>query len=103
VWKRKAIQQELDRKNRYHDYIELGMCDPNDPDSYVAAMDYITSLEFDSNIYAGQTLSYLKPPKSVFIPTREFARKMMRALIDFGKTDPRDVFFARFGLLENHY
>ena len=42
----------------------------------------------------------IQPPKTVFIPSKELLRKMIRALIKYERDDPEKL-FLRFGLIEN--
>ena len=42
----------------------------------------------------------LKPPKTVFLPSKKILRQMIRALAQFGKDD-HFRFLLRFALLEN--
>jgi hypothetical protein len=43
----------------------------------------------------------IKPPKCIFIPTREMVRTMIRAIYKWGSTDTTEAFLLRFGLLDD--
>jgi hypothetical protein len=51
--------------------------------------------------YAIKKEKQVTPPKCVFIPERRIVRKMIKALIKFGKIEDPVKFFMRFGLAED--
>ena len=94
----------LDHVNNITDFISLGMCDPFNPEKGLSeAKEYIDNLTFHHNIYEGKILSDTKPPKTIFIPTKELKRRIIKACIYFGQSEPKEAFFMRFGLLDNHF
>jgi len=44
-----------------------------------------------------------KAPKTIFIPSKAIQRRIIKACIVFGKLEPKEAFFMRFGLLDNHF
>lgn len=91
------------------------MTDPfNMEESFDEAMFQVNCLQFEVDLYPlevmeaaqmivqefGETM--LRPPKCIFMPTRQLCRKIINAILKFGKTDTLECFLLRFGLLDGN-
>jgi hypothetical protein len=41
----------------------------------------------------------IKPPRTVFLPSKDILRLMIKAQLVYGKKDPTLIFLLRFGLI----
>ena len=80
------------------------MSDPFSPEKGLSeAKEIASKITSTGSIYQGHNLSQIHPPKVIFILTKKILRKMIKALVLFGGEESNDVFFMRFGLLENNH
>jgi hypothetical protein len=77
------MKMEMDRKNKYNELEDLGMCDPfHMEESFDEAMFRATCLQFEVDLYPNAVMEEaqrvveefgedkLVPPRCIFIPTR---------------------------------
>jgi hypothetical protein len=89
------MKSELDRENKYDSFEEIGMTDPFEPKkSMLDAVSNCRTFDFYTEVYpqalieammeAVMNEDSIKPPKCIFLPTRDLSRKMIKALAQYG-------------------
>ena len=86
---------EMETVKRIGSFRSLGMFDPTDSEATLEdALSYIQQIDYRKEVYLNLKMeacaaafgpNSVKPPKSIFMPTRKFIRKMMRAMIKYGR------------------
>ena len=103
---------QMDQINNIESFDEIGMADPFQPNKGILkAKDMVKRLDYSKEIYSKSLMKAIvealiakeniKSPQTIFIPSKEVLRKMIRAVIKFGECKDRARFFLRFGLVEN--
>jgi hypothetical protein len=109
------MKLEMDKKNKYNELEDLGMCDPfHMEESFDEAIFRANCLQFEVDLYPFSVMEKaqeiaekygednLVPPRCIFIPTRQMCRKIINAVLKFGTTDTLECFLLRFGLLDGN-
>ena len=106
-----AMKADLDLKNKIESFSSVLLVDPfNQAKSLQLAESQIISYDFAKEVYpsfnikeileATKEKRNIKPPKCIFLPSREIVRAMIRAIMKWGNSDTEEAFFLRFGLLD---
>ena len=99
-------------RHKVENFQDIGMSDPFKPSSTLKkALSIVRSWDFYGEVYPNYIVGELmeavrkdcniKPPKTVFLPTRKLFRTMMRACVKYRK-DNHYTFLMRFALVENN-
>ena len=106
------MRMEMDQVNRIETLEEICMADPFQPNKgMVKAKEVVDNYDYFTEVYsksfiasiieAVKTKEGIQSPRTIFVPTKEVLRKMIRAVIKFGDCKDRARFFLRFGVVEN--
>jgi len=101
----------MDREHKIKSFEEIGMTNPFDTrrsiersKTEVKLFDFYTEVYpkyiFGAIIEAIKNKEPVKPPKCVFVPSKDVMRSMIKALVKYGKRDSREMFLLRFGLID---
>lgn len=106
-----CFAMELDNQNKVNSFEEIGMLNPfHTKKSAIEATMLVKTFDWQTEIYPDQVIRQLleavrtqdkvKPPKTIFIPTKSLCQTMIRALVEFGEKEPLKKLLVRFGLEE---
>ena len=97
--------KNIEKWSTVNSFEELGMIDPfNSEKSAILAFNTMKGVQLEKP--ADSFWNVLKPqskenPKTVFIPSPQLLRTMVRSLIIFGQNDTTDSYLMRLGLMED--
>ena len=96
------VQMRMNLETNYiiESFEEVGMTDPfKTRTSLAKVLSTVQNYDFTTQVYSEAIMESNKLPKTVFIPSRQLLRTIIRAAIKFGKKDSAQIFFMRFGLI----
>ena len=102
---------QIDLTNTVDSFETVFVLDPFDKNSINKVKKRVEQMEFyDVNsTYSAKIMGGIResinagdnqPPKCMFLPSQELIRNMVKANVLFAKTDTKEQFLLRFGLLE---
>lgn len=105
-----AMRMDMEQKHKISSLTDVAMVDPFKKSSLKKAINTVKNIDFFTEVYSEDIMEEvldemrksdtIRPPKTVFVPDKALLRRIMRAMIMFGKEDHSKVLF-RFGLKEN--
>ena len=100
-----CLIKSIEKWSTVNSFEELGMIDPfNSQKSAILAFNTMKGVQLERP--ADSFWNELKPqsnenPKTVFIPSPQLLRTMVKSLIIFGQNDTTDSYLMRLGLMED--
>ena len=104
-----CMQLEMDRTNQVESLEELLMFNPLNPESPSLVQETIKTHDYYTSVYPDHIMDEvyenvaskrsIRPPKCIFMPSREVVRIMIKANILYSKQDCIEDFICRFGVI----